>query len=63
MRIRLIIVATVVAIAGIFPFASPASATHNCGFEPCPHPEDIHYVTERFCEKYSILKEFALICP
>jgi hypothetical protein len=59
MRIRAMVVAVVVAIVGMFPLSAPAQATHNCGFDPCPHPED---VLEILCEKYPILSKYINLC-
>lgn len=28
-------------LAVVAPVAPTASATHSCGFEPCPHPGDV----------------------
>lgn len=55
MKIRLLLVATALAVMGMVPFATPAQATHNCGFEPCPHPGD---VVELLCVKFPVLMKY-----
>ena len=44
MRIKTLLVATALAIVSIVPLGAPAQATHNCGFDPCPHPEDVFVI-------------------
>ena len=56
---------SMIAIAmSVFPLATPAQATHNCGFEPCPHPEDVPVVIEYLCTTFPVLgKYLPQICP
>ncbi len=55
MKIRLLLVATAVAVMGLFQYAAPAQATHNCGFDPCPHPGD---VVEYLCAKFPVINKY-----
>jgi hypothetical protein len=57
MKVRRFLLAVAVATLGLVPLAAPANATHNCGFEPCPHPEDI---IELLCTKFVILQKLGL---
>jgi hypothetical protein len=57
MRIKRFVLAVAVATLGLVPFAGPAQATHNCGFEPCPHPEEI---VELLCARFAILNKLGL---
>ena len=41
MKIRTLVTAVALAALTVVPFAGPAQATHNCGFDPCPHPDDV----------------------
>jgi hypothetical protein len=41
MRIRTLVAAIALAAFTVVPLAGPAQATHNCGFDPCPHPSDV----------------------
>ncbi len=59
MRIKTLMVATMVAFAGLFPLSTPAQATHSCGFEPCPHPDD---VVEYLCFKFPVLQKYIDVC-
>ena len=56
---------SIVAVAmSVFPLATPAHATHNCGFEPCPHPEDVGVVVQFLCTKFPVIgKYFPEVCP
>jgi hypothetical protein len=52
----LVILLVVLAIAAPAAVAPAAMATHSCGFEPCPHVEDV------FC--LTIVKKFLpQLCP
>ncbi|HWL65721.1 MAG TPA: hypothetical protein VNP73_07090 [Actinomycetota bacterium] len=44
MKTKRLLLVTVLSLMSIIPLGSPAQATHNCGFDPCPHPEDVFYV-------------------
>lgn len=57
MKIRRFVLALAVGTLGLVPLAGPAQATHNCGFEPCPHPQDI---IELLCEKSAIINKLGL---
>ena len=57
MKIRSLLVALAVAVVGLFPLSSSAYATHNCGFDPCPHPED---VVEILCAKFALMHKLGL---
>jgi hypothetical protein len=52
MKARIAMVSALVATLGLFPLSAPAQATHSCGFEPCPHPQD---VVELLCSKFPVL--------
>lgn len=46
MKVRTALIAAVMAVVTVFPFAGPAQATHACGFDPCVgHVEDACYIS------------------
>lgn len=59
MRIRALVVATMIGVLGLFPLSIPAQATHNCGFDPCPHPDD---VVEYLCYTFPVLHKYVDLC-
>lgn len=54
-KVRLAVVGALVAAMSLLPsLGAPAYATHACGFEPCPHVED---VLPFVCEKVPLLSK------
>jgi hypothetical protein len=58
-KIKAAIAGVALALFMLVPLASPANATHNCGFEPCPHPDD---VITLLCQKSALVNKLGL-CP
>ena len=59
-KVRLAVSVSAVAVAmSVFPLASPAQATHNCGFDPCPHPEDVITI---LCWKFPVIGKYTNLC-
>ncbi len=44
-----------VAVMGLFPLASPAQATHNCGEGPCPHVGDVMTI---LCARFPVIMKY-----
>ena len=59
-KIKTLFVVMIVGFLGLFPLAAPAQATHNCGFEPCPHPDDAVVL---LCSVPILNKYLGVICP
>ena len=57
MKIRSLVVAVAIAVVGLFPLSSNAYATHSCGFEPCPHVEDVFDI---LCAKFAVMHKLGL---
>ena len=47
-------------VMSVFPLAAPAQATHNCGIDLCPHPEDVITI---LCWKWPALDKYTNLCP
>jgi hypothetical protein len=55
-KIRIALATAAVAVLGLFPLSSPASATHMCAEGiPCWHPQDI---IEPACYKVAVLRKY-----
>ena len=55
-----VLVSAAALVMSVFPLAAPAQATHNCGFDPCPHPEDVVTI---LCWKFPTLDKYTNLCP